>query len=128
MEIFKIITLALSGLLLFLVGVMRLSQPIKTYLKNSGIKLDNDVDLLNEIRGVSSLMLLAGIVILLGAFIPEFSMTSHSFAILLFVGFAFGRMISIKVDGKPNKLIIQGLIFELVFGFANIFCLFYLIA
>jgi len=124
MEIFRIITLSLSGLLLLLVGIMRLSNPIKTYLKNSGIKLENDVNLLNEIRGVSSLMLLAGAVILLGTFIPELALTSHSFAILLFIGFAIGRIISIGVDGKPNKQIIQGLIFELVFGIANIFCLF----
>jgi len=124
MEIFKIITLSLSGLLLFFVGMMRLSKPIKTYLKNSGIKLENDVNLLNEMRGVSSLMLLAGSIILLGTFIPEFALTSHSFAILLFIGFAIGRIISIGVDGKPNKQIIQGLIFELVFGIANIFCLF----
>jgi len=124
MEIFKIITLSLSGILLLLVGIMRLSKPIKTYLKNSGIKLENDVNLLNEIRGVSSLMLLAGVVILLGTFIPTFSITSHSFAILLFIGFAIGRLISIAVDGKPNKQIVQGLIFELVFGIANVCCLF----
>ena len=102
MEIFKIIILSLSGLLLFFVGMMRLSKPIKTYLKNSGIKLENDVNLLNEIRGVSSLMLLAGAVILMGIFIPEFALTSHSFAILLFIGFAIGRIISIGVDGKPT--------------------------
>jgi len=124
MEILKIITLSLSGLLLFFVGMMRLIKPIKTYLKNSGIKIENDVNLLNEMRGVSSLMLLAGAIILLGTFIPEFALTSHSFAILLFIGFAIGRIISIGVDGKPNKQIIQGLIFELVFGIANIFCLF----
>lgn len=58
MEIFKIIILSLSGLLLLFVGTMRLSNPIKAYLKNSGIKLENDVDLLNEMRGVSAVMLM----------------------------------------------------------------------
>lgn len=123
MEIFKIVIQSLSGLLLFFVGTMRLINPIKTYLKNSGVKLENDVNLLNEMRGVSSVMLLAGVIILLGTFIPALSLTSHSFAILLFLGFAIGRVLSLGVDGKPNKMIIQGLISELVLGAVNIFCL-----
>ena len=121
MEILNIVILSLSGILLFFVGTMRLINPIKTYLKNSGVKLENDVNLLNEMRGVSSVMLLAGIIILLGTFIPTLNLISHSFAILLFIGFAIGRMISIGMEGKPNKMIIQGLIFELVLGGTNIF-------
>jgi len=124
MEIFKIITLSLSGLLLFFVGAMRLSNPIKTYFKNSGIKLEKEINLLNEIRGASSVQLFGGIIILLGIFIPKLTFTSLIVATMIFIGFAVGRAISISVDGKPNKQLIQGLIFELVFGVANIFCLF----
>jgi len=109
--------------MLFFVGAMRLSNPIKTYAKNSGITLENDINLLNEMRGVSSVMLFAGIIILLGIIIPEMTITSMVVAILIFLGFAIGRLLSFGIDGKPNKLIIQGLIFELVFGAANIFCL-----
>ena len=57
MEIIKIVILSLSALLLLFVGSSRLSKPIKTYQKNSGIKIDNEVNLLNEMRGVSALML-----------------------------------------------------------------------
>lgn len=124
MEIFKIVILSLSSLMLLFVGTMRLINPIKTYLNNSGIKLENDVNLLNEMRGVSSLMLLGGIVILLGTFIPKLTIASFIVAILIFLGFAIGRLLSVALDGKPNKMIIQGLIFELVFCSANIFCLF----
>ena len=124
MEIFKIITLSLSGLLLLFVGAMRLSNPIKTYLKNSGIKLDKEVNLLNEMRGLSSVQLFGGIIILLGILVSKLTFTSFVIATLIFIGFAIGRIISIRADGKPNKQIIQGLIFELVFGIANIFCLF----
>ena len=123
MEIIKIVTLALSGLLLFLVGTMRLSNPIKSYLKNSGIKLENDVNLLNEMRGVSAVMLLAGITILLGIMMPKLTFTSHVVACLILLGFAVGRIISTVADGKPNKQINQGIIFELVLGAANAFCL-----
>jgi hypothetical protein len=123
MEIFKIITLSLSGLLLFFVGTMRLSNPIKTYLKNSGIKLEKEVNLLNEMRGVSSVMMCGGIIILLGIFIPQLTFASFVVAALIFLGFAIGRLLSIRLDGKPNKLIVQGLISEIVLGAANIFCL-----
>jgi len=121
MNIFNIVVLSISGLLLFSVGAMRLSNPIKNYLKNSGIKLENDVNLLNEMRGVSSVMLCGGIIILLGTLIPKLTLTSFVVATLLFIGFAIGRLLSMSLDGKPNKLIIQGLIFEVVLGALNIF-------
>ena len=123
MEIIRIVTLSLSGLMLVFVGAMRLSNPMQTYLKNSGIKLENDANLLNEMRGLSAVMLCAGILILLGTFMGQLSFTSHVIASLLFIGFAIGRLISIKADGKPGKQIIQGIFFELVLGIANVFCL-----
>lgn len=123
MEIFKIITLTLSGLLLFSVGTMRLINPIKTYLNNSGVKLDREVNLLNEMRGVSSVMMCGGIIILLGTIFSDLTFTSFVVAILILLGFAIGRLLSIQIDGKPNKLIIQGLISEIVLGALNVFCL-----
>ena len=50
METINIITLSISALLLTTIGLLRLSNPIKNYLKNSGITLNNDVDLLNEMN------------------------------------------------------------------------------
>ncbi|WP_074407430.1 MULTISPECIES: DUF4345 domain-containing protein [Aquimarina] len=123
MEIIRIIVLSLSALMLVFVGVMRLSNPIKTYLKSSGIKLENDASLLNEMRGVAAVMLFAGMIILLGTFIEKLTFNSHLVASLIFIGFAIGRLISLKVDGKPSKQIIQGILFEIVLGVANAFCL-----
>lgn len=121
MEIIKIVILSLSGLFLLFVGAMRLSSPIKTYSKNSGIRLERDVNLLNEMRGVSSVMLFGGIIISLGTIIPSLTFTSFLVAALIFLGFAVGRFISIAVDGKPNKQIMQGIGFELILGALNIF-------
>ncbi|WP_422081434.1 DUF4345 domain-containing protein [Ulvibacterium sp.] len=121
MEIVKIIILSVSSLMLLFVGAMRLSNPIKTYLENSGITLQNDVNLLNEMRGVSSVMLGGGIIILLGTIIPGLTFTSFTVAALIFLGFALGRCIGMAIDGKPNKKIIQGIRFEMVLGTANVF-------
>jgi hypothetical protein len=123
MEIIKIVTLSISGLLLLYGGTSRISNPIKNYLKNSGIKLENEVNVLSEARGVSSVMLFSGIIMLLGTIVPELTITSFVVAVLILLGFAFGRSLSIALDGKPNKLLIQGLISEIVLGAVNIFCL-----
>lgn len=123
MEIFNTILLAISGLLLFFVGMMRLINPIKTYSKNSGITIDDNVDLLNEVRGVSAVQLIAGVIILLGIFIPEWTRASFFVGSLIFIGFAIGRLLSMGMDGKPNKQIVQGLIFELVLGSLNSYVL-----
>ena len=122
MEIISMITLGLSGLLLTMIGMLRLSNPIKNYLKNSGISLPQDTDLLNEMRGVSGVMLLGGVLILSGILVSQLTFSSHLIGTLLFIGFAIGRIFSITADGKPNKQIMQGIMFELVLGSANIFC------
>ncbi len=124
MEIFNIVVLAISGLMLFtLAGLLRLINPIKNYWKNSEIKIENEVNMLSEVRGMSTLMLLGGIVILLGTIIPELTLTSFIVGILLFGGYAIGRLISFGIDGKPGKMIIIGLVSEVVFCSLHTFCL-----
>ncbi len=124
MNIMNIVVLSISGLLIFtFAGILRLINPIKNYQKNSGITLENEVNLLSEARGMSSVMMFGGIIIVLGIFTPKLNIISFAVAILLFLGYAFGRLLSIVLDGKPNKLLIQGLIAECVLGALNIFCL-----
>ena len=50
MEVLNIVILSLSGLMLFTIGILRLSNPISNYSKNSGIKLENEINLLNKIK------------------------------------------------------------------------------
>ena len=64
--------------------------------------------------------------IILGVIIwktDRFQEPAHLLLASFLIGFAIGRLLSIGLDGKPNKLIVQGLVFELVLGAANIFCL-----
>lgn len=123
MEIIKIIILSLSGLLLSFVGIMRLINPIKTYFKNSGIQLQKDVNLLNEMRGVSTVMLCGGIISFLGIIFPTLTFTSLLVIAVIFLGFATGRFISIMMDGKPNQQLMQGIVFEVILGVVTIFLL-----
>ena len=121
MEIIQMVIMGLSGLLLIFVGSSRLSNPIKTYANSSGIHLEKSTDLLNEIRGVSAVMLVAGLLMFTGILLSSFAQTSHVVGALVFLGFALGRFISWRADGRPNKKIVQGIGFELVLGGANLF-------
>jgi len=128
MNIFNIIVLSLSGLLLCYAGIMRLIKPIKsyclnTYANNPEMKLEGKVDVFNEMRAAGALTFFAGIIILLGTFLPEMRITSFIVAIIIFFGFTVGRIISILLDGKPNKNLIQGLFSEIIFSILNTFCL-----
>ena len=123
METIQNVILGVSGVLLFFVGLSRLSNPQKTFLKNSGINLPQDTSLFNELRGLSAVMLGAGLIVLLGIILDTFSFTSHMVSVMLFLGFALGRLISFYADGKPSKQITQGIVFELVLGAANLYCL-----
>ena len=107
---------------------MRLINPqkgnfLQTYLSNLDNKLENDTDLVNEIRGVGAVMLVSGIFILLGIVIPDFRFTSFAVATAIFFGVVLGRLISFVVDGKPSQDVIKATIAEIVISLLNIFCL-----
>lgn len=125
MEILSIVTQSLSALLLIMVGMLRLADPIKNYAKNSGITFPGDVDVLNEMRAVGAVMMSAGFILVLGIFFDQMTMTSFVVGSLIFIGFLIGRSFGMVKDGKPNKQIIQGMVFELIFGALNVVCLFY---
>ncbi len=129
MEIINIVVLALSGLLLTYAGTMRLIKPLKslclkTYLDNPNIKLEGKVDVFNEMRAAGASMAFGGVVLFLGILIPQLTLASFVVAIVILLGNAIGRLVSLSSDGKPNKQLAQGLISELVLGGANAFCLF----
>jgi len=123
MEVFKIVILLISGFSLIYFGLMRFINPVKSYLKNSGIKLEKEVNLLNEMRSVGTVMVVGGIILLIGIVFSDLTVTSFVVGCLMFYGYALGRIFSIFLDGKPNKLLIQGLIFEIIFGSAHAFAL-----
>ena len=123
MDLFETIILSVTGLLFLFIGGTRTADPIRYYERNSGIPIANDVDLLSEVRGASGVMLLAGTTALIGAFLERLTTASLVVATVLFLGFAVGRLLSLRLDGRPNGSLIQGLIIELVLGGLTTFAL-----
>lgn len=120
----QMIILALTGLFLVFIGLSRFINPIVNYAKNSGVVFPNEVNVLNEVKGVSVLMIGAGLLIVLGAVLSSFGFTAFVIGCLIFWGFAIGRLLSWAIDGRPNKKIVQGIAFEFIFGLAHLWGLF----
>ena len=133
MEIANAVVLALSGLMLTLVGALRLAKPIKsyclqTYRLSPGANAEEDVDMMSEMRGAGAATMVAGMVILAGAAMPAMRPTSFAVAVVIFLGFGLGRAVSWSSDGKPNKDLVNGTISEFVLGGLNLACLLILLA
>jgi len=128
MELFTLGILGLSGVLLAGAGGNRLVRPsasfcLQHYLKQPGIKLSADVDMLSEMRGEGAFTLFAGLTILAGTLMPALRPTSFGVGVVIFGGFALGRAISMAADGRPNKDLVVGTITEVVFGSLHAGCL-----
>ncbi len=128
MEIFNLIVLALSGLLLTFAGSTRLFRPIKSlcltgFAEKHGGGPEEDADLYSEMRGAGGFTLFSGFAILAGTVMPEFRLTSFVVGIVIFLGYAIGRSFSIATDGKPGKETMGGLFSEILFAALHIVCL-----
>ena len=96
---------------------------LNAYSEDPSIKLESKVDIYNEMRAAGSSLALGGVVILLGIFFPQIRLASFLVSVVIFIGHALGRLVSSKLEGKPNKQLGQGLMSELILGCANLICL-----
>ncbi len=128
MEIFNLIVLALSGLLLTFAGSMRLFRPIKSlcltgFAEKHGDDPEKDADLFSEMRGAGAFTQFSGLAILAGTVMPDFRLTSFVAGTIIFLGYAIGRSVSIAKDGKPGKDTMGGLFSEVLFAALHVACL-----
>lgn len=114
------VVLFLSGLLLIVVGTASLFAPV-AFKAGAGIDLEGNVNLLNEVRGYGGILLGCGILILLGAFIPNLSYTSNIVSIVVYLFFGAGRVVSILLDGMPADALIKATAAEIIFGLLGVF-------
>jgi len=128
MLIFQIVILALSGLLLTYAGLNRLIKPITSlcltrYTQNPDVKIEYKSDVFNEMRSAGSQVFFIGLIILLGIFAPQVRVWSFVFAAVTFLGYAFGRLVSLVLDGKVCKELMSGFYSEIILGILNAICL-----
>jgi hypothetical protein len=119
---FKVILIVLS-LILLIFGGWRLLDPAG-FLTFSGLEMSYEAGYLSELRGAGGIMLVAGLVVGLGALQPTWSRTSTLLAVILFLPLGLGRLVGLALDGSPGAGVTQGMTIELVLAALALFAFF----
>ncbi|MFA0439792.1 hypothetical protein BCU70_10940 [Vibrio sp. 10N.286.49.C2] len=80
----------------------------------------NTVNTTHIFRAIMGLYLATGIFWVVGAFVDKMRLPALYNLVVFMVGLAFGRIVSISIDGPPNALLIFYLILEFGFGLVGL--------
>lgn len=114
--------LGASGLLAFGIGLAIMTVP-QAFYGAYGISLGSDASLLNELRAPGANLTALGAVILAGAVLRRLTRISAALGATVFLAYAFGRMVSMAVDGSPHDGLVTALMIELAIGGACVIVL-----
>lgn len=114
-NVFVALTLVCAATTLIAIGGLLTFEPHLMFGLN-GVKLDDDPNLLSEVRAPGFLLLLSGILTGLSLFRPRWRQSALLGAGILLIGFAGGRGISLVFDGLPAQSLIAAGIIELALG------------
>ncbi|EPJ43574.1 MAG: hypothetical protein OFPI_42360 [Osedax symbiont Rs2] len=114
--------LFLSGLIAAGIGASILLDPI-AFHGASGIKLTDNINLLNEMRAAGGALLAIGLLIIIGCFVARLTYTATLVASLMYLAYGLSRVLSFGFDGLPNASLVQVAVLELAIGALCIFCL-----
>ena len=78
--------------------------------------LGNDPNLLSELRAPGANLAALGMIILAGAFRQGMQRLSAFLGATVFLAYAFGRIVSMILDGMPSSGLVQATLIELVIG------------
>lgn len=107
--------LVVSGLVAVGIGGAILTVP-EAFYGSYGITLGQGASLMNEIRAPGGALLGAGLLMLLGVFIPRLALASLLVAITIYLGYGIARIASMIVDGLPDNGLVAASGFELAVG------------
>jgi hypothetical protein len=111
--------LIVAGLSGIAVGGALLVAPV-AFEASAGIRLEENVNMLSEVRAPGGALLAGGVLILLGAFIASLTYTSVLLASLFFLSYGLSRILSIVVDGIPTTSLVMATIAEIIIGILSI--------
>ena len=113
--LFQKLTLGAAGLTALGIGLGIAFAPHGFYA-SYGITLGSDPTLLSELRAPGANLAALGAVIFTGALRPAMARVSAALGALLFLAFAFGRLVGMVLDGWPGEGILTALVIEVVAG------------
>jgi hypothetical protein len=115
--------LVVSGISGIAIGGALLVYPV-AFEASAGIHLEENVNMLSEVRAPGGALLVAGILMLSGAFISTLTHTSVVLATVFFLSYGFSRVLSILVDGVPTSSLVMATIAEIIIGILGVYILF----
>ena len=112
---FQKLTLGIAGLAALCIGLAITAAPASFYAIY-GVILGNDPNLLSELRAPGANLAALGMIILAGAFRQGMQRLAAFLGATVFLSYAFGRIVSMALDGMPSSGLIQATLIELVIG------------
>lgn len=112
---FQKITLGITGLAALGIGLVIVTAPASFYA-TYGIILGSDPNLLSELRAPGANLAALGLIILAGAFRQGMHHLAAFLGATVFLAYAFGRIVSMALDGIPSSGLVQATLIELVIG------------
>ncbi|MCR6640994.1 MAG: DUF4345 domain-containing protein [Sporocytophaga sp.] len=117
------IFLFVTGMVGVIIGASLLLTPI-AFEASAGIHLENEVNILSEVRAPGGTLMTAGILIASGAFISGVTYLSIILAALFYLSYGLSRTISILLDGLPSDTLIIATVSEIIIGLISLYILF----
>ncbi len=115
--------LVVAGLTGIAIGGALLFYPV-AFEASAGISLEENINMLSEVRAPGGALLAGGIIILLGAFISNLTYTSVLLSSLFYFSYGFSRILSMIVDGVPTTSLVMATVIEIIIGMLSISILF----
>ena len=109
------LALAVAGLSAAGIGVAIVTVP-RSFYAMYGIDLGTDPSLVNELRAPGANLLALGVIILGGIFNARLASLSAVLAVTIFPAYAFGRIVSMAIDGMPSSGLVDAVLIEIGIG------------
>lgn len=113
------IYLAISGLLLTVIGTLTAFNPIQIKA-DEGIHIANNASALNDVRSFGMLLLATAVFLIIGAFRDSLRKSAAVSSLILFLSLAAGRTLSLLLDGMPSDGMVKATGLEAILGLAGL--------
>ncbi|GAB1263038.1 DUF4345 domain-containing protein [Aurantivibrio plasticivorans] len=109
--------LVVAGVLAIAIGASILLNPIGFHA-SSGIQLPGDSSLLSEVRAPGGTLMVAGVLMTVGAFVASLQTMATVIGALVYLSYGVSRVLSMFLDGLPSDSLVAATAIELVIGLA----------
>lgn len=112
---FQRLVLGAAGLTAGGIGLAILAAPVSFYA-GYGIEIGAEPSLLSELRAPGANLAALGAIILVGAVRADWTRISSILGATVFSAFAFGRLVSMALDGAPSSALTGAAAIEIAIG------------